>query len=332
MIIKKYLDFIGESYEDFDSFGQWVDSLSDDPQILRIVNRYINDDDDLYGGEDVDPTINLSNAINLLHDRIKAEIKEQIQDYLDRGVEEKDPDILVSTETDELLESVETPDITLAGKGIFSSFLKSLTALGQKESNPNWDQCPDDFLVFYLFKDLDADSVKVVFSRFKSLQRYLDLIDYGQNQLNLYFGITTTGLFEYGVQYEMRKPIGQFKLSKSIIKWMVSLDSKSAQSIKKEIVNLTYSDILVLGQIKRDMMDFKPAYFEKKLYPMLRDKVITFGFYGIGKWDNGKLDEGEYLNIKSNFTNWLMSKKWGSKVLISVKPESFWLYFHIKLK
>jgi hypothetical protein len=332
MIIKKYLDFIRESYEDFDSFGQWIDSLSDDPQILRIVNRYINDDDDLYGGEDVDPTINLSNAINLLHDRIKEEIKEQIQDYLDKGVEEKDPDILVSTETDELLESVETPDITLAGKGIFSSFLKSLTALGQKESNPNWDQCPDDFLVFYLFKDLDSHSVKTVFSRFKSLQRYLDLIDYGQNQLNLYFGINTMGLFEYGIQYEMRKPIGQFKLSKSIIKWMVSLDSKSAQSIKKEIVNLTYSDILVLGQIKRDMMDFKPAYFEKKLYPMLRDKVITFGFYGIGKWDNGKLDEGEYLNIKSNFTNWLMSKKWGGKVLISIKPESFWLYFHIKLK
>ena len=96
MIIKKYLDFIGESYEDFDSFGQWVDSLSDDPQILRIVNRYINDDDDLYGGEDVDPTINLSNAINLLHDRIKAEIKEQIQDYLDKGVEEKDPIIRIS--------------------------------------------------------------------------------------------------------------------------------------------------------------------------------------------------------------------------------------------
>lgn len=332
MIIKKYLAFIRESYKDFDTFGQWIDSLSDDPQILRIVSRYINDTSNLYGGEDIDPTINLSNAINLLNNRAKKEIEQQIQDYLDRGVEEKEPEILVSTETDELLESVETPDITLAGKGIFSSFLKSLTALGQKESNPNWDQCPDDFLVFYLFKDLDSDSVKAIFSRFKSLQRYLDLIDYGQNQLNLYFGITTGGLFEYGIQYEMSKPIGQFKLSQSVINWMVSLESKSAQSIKKEIVNLTYSDILVLGQIKTDMMDFKPPYFEKKLYPMLRDRVITFGFYGIGKWNNGKLDEGEYLNIKSNFTNWLMSKKWGGKVLISIKPESFWLYFHLKLK
>jgi hypothetical protein len=332
MIIKKYLDFIRESYEDFDSFGQWIDSLSDDPQILRIVNRYINDDDDLYGGEDVDPTINLSNAINLLHDRIKEEIKEQIQDYLDKGVEEKDPDILVSTETDELLESVETPDITLAGKGIFSSFLKSLTALGQKESNPNWDQCPDDFIIFYLFKDLDSHSVKAVFSRFKSLGRYLDLIDYGQNQLNLYFGINTMGLFEYGIQYEMRKPIGQFKLSQSVVKWMLSLESKSAQSLKKEIVNLSYTDMMILGSVKNDMKSFTPGYFEKKLTPMLRDRIITFGYYGIGRWDNGKLDEGEYQNIKTNFTNWLLTKKWGSKVLISVKPESFWLYIHIKLK
>ena len=80
------------------------------------------------------------------------------------------------------------------------------------------------------------------------------------------------------------------------------------------------------------MKDFKPGYFEKRSYPILRDRVITFGFYGVGRWDNGKLDEGEYQNIKTNFTNWLMTKKWGGKVLISVKPESFWLYFHIKLK
>jgi hypothetical protein len=332
MIIKKYLDFIRESYEDFDSFGQWIDSLSDDPQILRIVNRYINDDDDLYGGEDVDPTINLSNAINLLHDRIKEEIKEQIQDYLDKGVEEKDPDILVSTETDELLESVETPDITLAGKGIFTSFLKSLTALGLKESNPNWDKCPEDFLLYYHFPNLDSESVKQIFSRFKSLTRYLEIVDYQHNEVSLYFGLTTNGQCEYGIQYEMRKPIGQFKLSQSVVKWMLSLESKSAQSLKKEIVNLSYTDMMILGSVKNDMKSFTPGYFEKKLTPMLRDRIITFGYYGIGRWDNGKLDEGEYQNIKTNFTNWLLTKKWGSKVLISVKPESFWLYIHIKLK
>ena len=38
------------------------------------------------------------------------------------------------------------------------------------------------------------------------------------------------------------------------------------------------------------------------------------------------------MNIKNNFTTWLLTKKWGSKVLISVKPNSFWLYLHLKLK
>ena len=118
----------------------------------------------------------------------------------------------------------------------------------------------------------------------------------------------------------------------SVIKWLLSIESKSAQSIKKELVNLTYTDLITLGQIKSDMKSFRPGYFEKSLSPMLRDRVITFGFYGVGRWDNGKLDEGEYQNIKGNFTNWLMTKKWGSKILISVKPESFWLYFHLKLK
>jgi hypothetical protein len=334
MLIKKYLDFIKESSDDFNSIGEWIESLSSDEYVMNIVNRYINDDEKLYGGDDIDPTIRLSNAINLLDDRTKEEIKNQIDDYLSKGIEEKEPVILPSTDTEELLgESVQAQsEITVAGKGIFQSFLKSLTALGLKESQPDWNLCPEDFLLYYHFPNLEAESVKQIFSRFKSLERYLHLIDYGKNEVDLYFGLNCLGQFEYGIQYEQRFPIGQFKLSQSVVKWILSLESKSAQSLKKEIVNLSYSDIFTLGKIKLDMKSYTPGYFEKKLNPMLRDRVITFGFYGVGRWDNGKLDEGEYQNIKQNFTNWLMSKKWGSKILISVKPESFWVYFHIKLK
>jgi hypothetical protein len=335
MIIKRYLDFISESNsEEFNSIGEWVESLSTDDYVMNIVNRYINDNQKLYSGEDINPTIDLSNAVNLLPENIQKEIKYQIDNYLETGIEEKEPLVLPSTETEELLgESVEVQsEISVAGKGIFTSFLKSLTALGLKESNPNWDRCPEDFLLYYHFPNLDSESVKQIFSRFKSLTRYLHLVDYQHNQLDLYFGLTTAGQCEYGIQYEQRFPIGQFKLSQSVVKWMLSLESKSSQSLKKEIVNLTYSDMIILGLIKTDMKSFTPGYFEKKLTPMLRDRVITFGFYGVGRWDNGKLDEGEYQNIKTNFTNWLLTKKWGSKVLISVKPESFWLYIHLKLK
>lgn len=339
MIIKRYLQFITES-EQF-NLGLYLTEpkedgscLCDDEYIMNIVSRYIDDNKELYGGEDINPDIDLENAVNLLDDRTKIEIKQQIDNYLENGILEKEPQVTPSTDTTELLgESVEAQsEISVAGKGVFTSFLKSLTALGQKESNPDWQNCPEEFLLFYHFPKLNSEFVRQIFSRFRSLERYLHLIDYQRNEIDLYFGLNSVGQFEYGIQYEQRFPIGQFKLSQSVLKWILSIESKSAQSLKKEIVNLNYLDIMTLGQIKTDMKSYTPGYFEKKLNPMLRDRIITFGFYGVGRWDNGKLDEGEYQNLKSNFTNWLMAKKWGSKILISVKPESFWLYIHIKLK
>lgn len=333
-MIKKYLDFIKEDLNGFESFGKWIESLSGDEYVLNIVNRYIDDHNKLYNGEDIDPTIDLSNAVNLLDDKVKNEIKFQIENYLQTGIQEKEPLVLPSTDTSELLgESIQAQaEVSVAGKGIFHSFLKSLTALGLKESNPEWSLCPEDFLLYYSFRNLKSDLVKQIFTRFRSLERYTHLIDYGKNELNLYFGLNCSGQFEYGIEYDTRFAIGKFKLSQSVIKWLLSIDSKSASSLKKEIVNLNYLDMITLGQIKNDMKSFSPGYFEKKLSPMLRDRVITFGYYGVGRWDNGKLDEGEYQNIKNNFTNWLMTKKWSSKVLISVKPESFWLYIHLKIK
>lgn len=318
MIIKRYLQFINE--DENTSLGQWISSLIEDEYVRNIVARYT---------QEIDPSIDLENAINLLDKRTQLEIKEQIEEYLQKGIEEKQPDILTSTDTEQLWES----EITVAGKGMFASFLKSLTALGQKDCLPNWEKTPNDFLFYYHFSSLQSEIVKSVFMRFKSLSRYLDLIDYQQNEVSLYFGIKCDGNFEYGMCYDNLLPIGQFKLNQSVIKWILSLESKSAFSLKKELVNLTYSDILILGQIKRDIDTFNPGYFEKKLFPQIKDRVFSFGFYGVGKWDNGQLDQGEFMNIKNNFTTWLISKKWGGKVLISVpQPKSFWFNLHIKLK
>ena len=315
MKVRKYLDFISEKSNLYNSLGEWVESLIEDEYVKNIVNRYT---------QDIDPDIELSNAINVLDKRIQNEMKSQIENYLQNGIQEKEPQVLASTDLEMLDES--------AGKGVFTSFLKSLTALGQKETNPNWEKCPDNFLLFYYYPNLDSTIVKQIFTRFKSLSMYLDTIDYGKNEVNLYFGLKTDGNFEYGVSYDSLSPIGQFKLGQSIVKWILSLESKSAQSLKKELVNLSLSDILTLGRIKNDMLTFNPGYHEKKLSPMLRDRVISFGYFGVGKWDNGKLDEGELMNVKNNFTTWLLNKKWSEKILISVKPESFWVYIHIKLK
>ena len=319
-MIKRYLDFIKESQiNDFNSLGEWIESLINDEYVRNIIARYTKDSDH---------SIDLSNAINILDDKTKQEIKAQIDYYLENGIEEKEPQFLVSTDLEPLMES----EITIAGKGIFISFLKSLTSLGQKEVQPSWEKCPDGFLLFYHYPNLQSEDVKQVFSRFKSLTRYLDIIDYQKNETDLYFGIKCDGNFEYGVHYDVLKPIGQFRLSQSVIKWICQIESKSASSLKKELVNLTLADVITLGKIKTDMLTFNPGYHEKKLSPMLKDRVISFGYFGVGRWDNGKIDEGELMNVKNNFTTWLLTKRWGSKVLISVKPNSFWLYLHLKLK
>lgn len=320
MIIKKYLQFVNENkLEDFNSIGEWVESLIDDQYIRNIVARYTNDSD---------PTVDLSNAINILDKKIQLEIKSQIDHYLQVGIEEKEPIIGASTDLEPLTES----EVSVAGKGIFTSFLKVITALGQREIQPCYDKCPEHFLLYYLVPNQLTETVKSLFGRFKSLGRYIDIMDYQKNELGLYFGIKCDGQIEYGFQYDTPYAIGQFKLSQSVLKWICQLDLKSAFSLKKELVNLTYSDITTLGKIKTDMLTFQPGYNEKKLAPMIKDRVISFGYYGVGRWDNGKLDEGEFQNIKNNFSSWVLSKKWGSKVLINVKPNSFWVYLNIKLK
>lgn len=316
-MIKRYLQFITEDKEE--SFGQWVESLYSDEYVKNIVNRYIGD---------IGSDIRLANAINLLDEATQKEIRQQIDHYQEVGIEEKEPIIAASTDLEPLTES----EITMAGKGIFHSFLKALTALGQKERQCETEKCPDEFLLFYLCENLDAVAVKQVFSRFRSLVPYLDSIDYGKNETSLYFGVKCDGNVEYGVSYDVNAPFGTFKLNQSAINWLNNLDSKSAFALKKELVNLSYSDILTLGKAKSEMMQYNPGYHEKRLRPVLKDRVLSFGYQGIGKWDNGKLDEAELMNLKNNFVTWLLSKSWGSKVLISVKPASYWLYIRIKLK
>lgn len=321
MIVKKYKDFIKES---FNSLGEEIESMYKDDYIKNIVNRYI---------EDIDPSIRIANAINLLDDRTQKEIKSQVDDYLQGGIEEKEPTVITSTDVDEVLEeSMAQEEISVSGKGVFKSFLKSLTALGKKDNKANFDICPDDFLIYYQLDNILSEDVKTIFKRFKSLFRYINLIDYGKNEVNLYFGVKCDGYFEYGISYDSRLPIGQFKLNKSTINWILRLDSKSAQSLKKDLVNLSTKDILTLGKIKNDMSKYKPGYFEKKSPVQINDRVISFAYYGFGNWNNGKINENDILQVKNEFNNWVLSKKWHTKVLYSINPKSFWLNIHLKLK
>lgn len=319
-MIKKFFEFLNDK-----SLGELVESLYDDDYIKNIVNRYIGD---------ISPDIELSNAIDILDDRTKRDIKAQIDRYQSNGIENRDVEMIASTEINEQV--IEQPEvqneISVAGKSIFTSFLKSLTALGQKEKQPDLEKCPSQFLLFYFYDNLYANDVKNIFNRFKSLNRFTNLIDYGKNEVSLYFGVRCDGTIEYGIAYERLHKMGGFKMSASTIKWIVQTESKSAASLKKEIVNLTYQDILLLGKIKTDMKEYNPGYNEKVQRPLIKDRVMTFGYYGVGNWSNGKADETDLLRVKNDFSLFVGKHKWANKVLVSVKPQSFWLYLNIKIK
>lgn len=324
-MIKKFNEFVNNM-----SLGEIVESLYDDDYIKNIVNRFIGE---------IPPDIEISNAINLLDEKQQADIRGQIKRYQEDGIEDKDITMISSVnisesqqQKEEVIDDTNTEIVSPAGKSTFTSFLKSLTALGQKEKQINSDKCPSQFLIFYLYDKLYSNDVKSIFDRFKSLSRYTNLIDYGNNEVSLYFGIKNDGTLEYGVAYETLLPIGTFKLSKSTIKWVIQIDSKSAQSLKKEIVNLSYQDIILLGKIKNEMANYKPGYFSKVSKPIIRDSVISFGYYGIGNWSNGNMDPNDLETFKNHFSSFVANTKWGKKVKISVKPESFWLYLNVKLK
>jgi len=317
MNIKRYIEFIKESNN---SLGERVESLYDDDYVKNIVNRFLTD---------IKSDIRLSNAINLLSDDEKREISKLLDDYQKIGIVEKEPNVSFSTDLETLTES----EITPGGKGAFTSFLKVMTALGQKDIIVDFQNCPDDMLLYYQSTPIETGIVKSVMARYKSLSRFVEDVDYRENEIHLYFGIRCTGELEYGSMADgQRSQFGNFKLSTSSMKWISSLESKSAFSLKKELVNLTTKDIQILGDVKSDMQSYNPGYKEDNMNPTLVDRIISFGLKGVGKWDNGVIDEGELQNIKSNFVNWVMGKKWGDKVLISLKASSYWLYIHIKLK
>lgn len=315
MVIKRYSQFINEN-----ALGARVESLYDgDDYVKNIVNRFIGD---------VKPDVRLSNAINILDEETQKEIAYLLDEYEANGIQDKEPVVKFSTDVEPLTESEVTP----GGKGAFTSFLKVMTALGQKDVVPDFENCPQDFILYYPSVELETDTVKSVLGRYKSLSRFVDDVDYTQNQLRLYFGVTSGGEMEYGSVTDQRSRFGSFRLTNSAIKWINTLDLKSLFVFKKELVNLTNKDLQTIGTIKKDLSSYSPGYSEATMCPTISDRIMSFGFKGVGRWDNGVLDQGELDNIKNNFVSWVMGRKWADKVLISVKASSYWLYIHVKLK
>jgi hypothetical protein len=319
-MIKKFNQFISESFskEIHHSLGEYIEQLAKTDEYIQMIVSQITDK--------IEPHIRLSNAVNLLDDLSKVEILKRVENYLNGVGGSTDVSAIVDINALSKEESIKES----YGKNVLTTFFKCLTALGFKENSPESKETPSDFLLFFKFSNLDSERVKGVFNRFKSLQSIH--IEPSSPTINLYFGIKCDGIFEYGYYVNQLNPIGFFKLTKSIYNQLKLSDLKATSGLKKVLINFNFEDITLMSKIKMEMLTFNPGYTEQKMTPQINDRIITFGYYGCGKWDNGQLDAGEFENVKNNLKTFLMKYKWSEKIMISVQPSKFWVYIQIKMK
>ncbi len=340
MNIKKFNEFITEnSYielsDEHGSFGQYIEKienmfLEDEDKTERfrqIVGKYLE-------GSEVDPQVRISNAINTL-DEIDQRL---LVKELKREFELKE--FLVSQEID-TQEEVECAlsdikDMRLSGKFGFNSFLKVISALNLPDIQPDYGNCPGDFSIIYIFNALDKDRLVNIMKRFKSLAFATRIIDDVQdNKIGLYFGLKYNKQFnmEYGLIIDDKRTVcGEFRFGIPQFNKILMHGSKSLNSFKELMKSSDLRKIKTLMKVKYDLDTFSPGYFDKKSTPKIIGDILTAGYYGVGKWDGGRLDKEDYMRMKNEFNDWILNQSWKQHVTYSVKPGKFWVYFKIKAK
>jgi hypothetical protein len=313
-MIKRYSQFIKESFGGFRTIGEYIENLSkDNDYALNIISQYT---------QDFDPKVRLANVVNLLPKSTQDLILKLIIDDKSGNEEPKEADVIAYTSAN-LNEST----TVVGGKQVLQCFLKVITALGQKGISYNPENTPKDFIFYFETSLLQVDDVKSVMSRYQFFDKVVNEIDYTFNFCNLYYGIKTDGKFEYGIKTETEMLIiGQFDLTVGVLKYLLLLNSPSANGLKKQIATLNINQIKLLGKIKNSMENFNPGTFQKKMKPVITDNIISYSYY------DENIDINEIENIKSNFKSFLIPNRWSDKIQVSVSVTGNNLFLNIKIK
>jgi len=313
-MIKNYNQFIKESFGGFRTIGEYIENLSkDNDYALNIISQHT---------QDFDPKVRIANVVNLLPKTTQELILNLIIDEKSGNEEPKDVDVIAYTSAN-LNEST----TVVGGKQVLQCFLKVITALGQKAISYNPENTPKDFVFYFETSLLKVDDVKSVMSRYQFFDKVVNEIDYSFNFCNLYYGVKTNGNFEYGIKTESESlPIGKFKLTTGTLKYLLLLNSPSANGLKKQISTLKVEQLLLLGKIKDSMENFNPGTFEKKMKPVVTDNIISYSYF------DQSIDLNEIENIKTNFKSFLIPYRWSEKIQISVSINGNYLFLNIKLK
>lgn len=305
-MILKYNNFLFESTfqeccKEYGTFGRWVEKKIENNDDLRsIISQFL---------ETKDADIRTANAVDLLDEF------DQKQIYT-----------IIESESNRKNESVS--EERLGGKNIFKSFLKASYSLGIGELEK---KSTSDYLIYYESNSVNDDILLQSFTRFRPLQiLYNKTIE--NQECKVFFGVDLLSNFTYGViTVSGRAILGSFKFTKSSFDWIKSIGLSILAPFKMDVIELNWEDFSLLTKIAKFMKSY-PLGDKNKFQLVWSQYILTFSYYGVSKWDNGVLDAGEYINIKTNLKTRLSSESWSKRVLVNVSADDFYLKISFKLK
>jgi len=315
-MIKNYNQFINESFEGFKTIGEYIEYLAKDSDYVKsVVAEYT---------QDIDPTVRIANAVNTLDKDTQRNILKKIK------AEHQPAEQVEATPSTHIRydESNQT-----GGKNIFKCFLKVISALGQKNCQIDWQKVPDSYLSIFVTDSVNQEQTKDIMSRYLYFDNFIKSQTGLSEDINLYYGIKLDLTLDYGVIINKNMiPLGQFLLTQGTYNYLMTLDLKSAQNLKKFLVSLDLNRLNILSKIKASMVDYFPGESNSKMKPTIQNEIISYGFEGLGKWDNNRLDQGEFENIKNNFRQFIMQYKWSDMIQFSITTVDNWVFLNIKIK
>lgn len=325
-MIKRYFEFIKESISDIKkqhhSLGEWVEDLCENKEILELIKPYI---------DNTNPTVRISNTINVLDEDKQQSIYKIITDYINGTGKETDVRTFVDYTKESLEQDVE------AGQNVFKTFLKVITSLGLKDAKPSWANLPDDYLLFFEYKS-EYSSIIEKLERFSSLSMFKDKLP--KQNCFMYYGIKiikdgrkTELNFNFGFKEDAKIiKIGSFKVNKGTFNKLSNLESPSSAHLRKELAHLTYENLKLLGEVANHMKSYNPGDTEDKSFK-IEDGVLEFGYKGLGKWFDGKMDNEERDRLRKSFTEHLLKFVNKHRIEASVRPdEKSWIRLNVRIK
>ena len=313
--IKSYLNFLKENSNDLAE--EIVSFVEDDSYAQSLLSRYC---------KDFDTSIDTYSIVSLLDKDVQIELLQKIKEY--KSKKEEDPEVFVNTDLN-LLES----NSVVAGKNLFNCFLKILTALGCKDIQVNHELTPKEFFIYLTTNDINYLDIRSVSSRFKYLDLLIENLKTSTQITKLYYGLRNDMVVEYGLTYQdTSHKIGEFKFNFDTYESLLNSSLLALFNFKTHLKNFNYEKLKIFGKIKKGMNNFSPGYFEKQSKPSIKDDIMTFGYYGIGRWDDGFMDHDEVQSVKNNLKNYLIQFPWSEKLQLSIVAKEYWLYINIKLK